>query len=305
MENYKPLSNNTSALPGKPIKDVVAYENSTLGNEPYALGPESLEQTEVPKGTLLSFQMESKIIYPGTNRDFKLYLPYQYEFGTQLNLVTFLDGISNYLEPSTNAHVVLDNLIFYGKIHPTAAVFLDAGDNGPGLPIYGGGFQGSFSNRSFEYDCTDDRFVRFLVEEILPEVQKYCSFSTNPRNNVICGFSSSGHAAFSAAWHRPDLFGNVISHCGSFTNIRGGHNYPSIIRKTPRKPIRVFLQTGRNDLNTIFGNWTIANQDMASALDYREYDYQFVLGEGGHTLKHGSYILPETIQWAFQNSKSR
>jgi enterochelin esterase family protein len=123
----------------------------------------------------------------------------------------------------------------------------------------------------------------------------------DPAGRAICGMSSGGICAFTAAWERPDAFGKVVSHCGSYTNIRGGHNYPSTIRRAEKKPLRVFLQSGSNDLDVVFGNWPIANQDMAAALAFKQYDYQFVFGTGGHTLKHGGAIFPDTLRWLWRD----
>src|SRR5215813_7580413 len=98
---------------------------------------------------------------------------------------------------------------------------------------------------------------------MLPEVGK----TLNLRQDAA-GISSGGICAFTAAWERPDLFSKVLSHVGSFTNIRGGDVYPGMIRKTERKPIRVFLQDGSNDLDNEHGSWPLANQQMAAALKY-------------------------------------
>jgi enterochelin esterase family protein len=147
-----------------------------------------------------------------------------------------------------------------------------------------------------------DLYARYLLEELLPEVSRRCSISQAPEDRAICGMSSGGICAFTVAWERPDAFGKVVSHCGSFTDIRGGHNYPSIIRKSASKPIKVFLQTGVKDVDVIFGSWPIANQDMAAALAYRGYDYQFILGEGYHTLKHAGAIFPQTMRWLWRNN---
>ena len=89
----------------------------------------------------------------------------------------------------------------------------------------------------------------------------------------------------------------MLSHVGSYTNISGGHNYPWLIRSTPRKNIRVFLQSGENDAATLFGDWPLANQTMASALEYAGYDYRFVYGSGGHTLAHGGALFAESLLW--------
>lgn len=151
------------------------------------------------------------------------------------------------------------------------------GDRGPGNPLWGGD-----TNRNVEYDTLSDAYAQFLLDELLPGLP--VAVTDDAACRAICGFSSGGICAFTAAWERPEAFGKVVSHCGSFVNIFGGHEYPSVIRRTERKPLRVFLQTGERDLDVVFGNWPIANRDMASALAYRGYECELVIGEGGHTL---------------------
>jgi sugar lactone lactonase YvrE len=156
-------------------------------------------------------------------------------------------------------------------------------------------------NRSFEYDALGDRYARFLLEEILPEVGRQYNLSQNPNDRGIGGSSSGGIAAFTAAWNRPDAFRRVLSFIGSYTNLRGGHVYPSLIRKTEPRPLRVFLQDGRADQNIYSGNWWIGNQDMASALEFAGYDTTFVVGNEGHNGKHGSAILPDALRWLWRD----
>ena len=122
----------------------------------------------------------------------------------------------------------------------------------------------------------------------------------DPTRRTVCGISSGGIAAFTAAWHFPDQCRRVLSHCGSFTDIWGGHNFPSLVRRTPRKPLRVFLQSGANDANTPFGDWALANRTMASALEYAGYDYRFEFGTGGHTLAHGGALFAESLRWLWR-----
>ena len=144
-----------------------------------------------------------------------------------------------------------------------------------------------------------------MIEELLPEIEQRYAIVWDPAGRAICGMSSGGICAFTVAWERPDAFRKVVSHCGSFTNIRGGHNYPTMIRSAETKPLRVFLQSGAKDLDVIYGSWPIANQDMAAALAYRDYDYQFVFGVGGHTLKHGGAIFPDTLRWLWRDYSNR
>jgi len=142
-----------------------------------------------------------------------------------------------------------------------------------------------------------------LEKEIIPEVGKEYNLRQDAAARAICGISSGGICAFTAAWQRPDLFSKVLSHVGSFTNIRCGDVYPGIIRKTPPKPIRVFLQDGAADLDNQHGNWPLANQQMALALKFANYDYKFEYGTGGHNGKHGGAILPDSLRWLWRDVK--
>ena len=111
--------------------------------------------------------------------------------------------------------------------------------------------------------------------------------------------SSGGICAFNAAWHDPSAFGLVLSHCGSYTNIRGGHNYPYLVRTSVKKPLRVFLQSGKHDLDNWLGNWPLANQQMGSALEFADYEHRFVFGEGMHSLRHAGAIFADSLRWLF------
>jgi enterochelin esterase-like enzyme len=156
------------------------------------------------------------------------------------------------------------------------------------------------SNRSVEYDTLSPQYVQMLEKEILPLAEKEQALEKNPAKRAICGMSSGGICAFTAAWERPDLFGKVMSHIGSFTNIRGGHVYPALIRKQPIRPIRVFLQDGSNDLDNEHGNWFLSNQQMAAALKFRNYDYKFVTDDTGHSGKGGGKIFAESLRWLWR-----
>jgi enterochelin esterase family protein len=160
------------------------------------------------------------------------------------------------------------------------------------------------SNRSFEYDSLGDANARFVIEEMVPLVRAQgIQLTEDPAGWAACGLSSSGIAAFTLAWERPERFRKVISWIGSFTNIRGGYVYPALIRKTKSspKPIRVFLQDGSADLDNLHGHWPLSNQDMAAALKFAGYDYQFEFGTGGHSPKHGASLFPNTLRWLWRD----
>jgi enterochelin esterase family protein len=270
--------------------------------EEYKLGPESTQRAAgVPVGRVEQFAFNDSKVFPDNTRDCWIYIPKQYDGSKPAALMVFQDG-HEYVSDKASQRVptVFDNLIAKGEMPVTIGVFINPGHRGDNVPPANG--WGNRSNRSFEYDSLGDAYAKFLLNELLPFVtQKFnVKLTDDPELRAICGMSSGAICAFTVAWERPNSFRKVLSQIGSFTNIRGGHVYPSWIRKTERKPIRVFLQDGANDLNNLHGNWPLANQEMASALAFMGYDHKFVLGSGSHSGQHGGVILPESLRWLWR-----
>jgi enterochelin esterase-like enzyme len=273
----------------------LALGSSLFAAEPYQLSPDSTTQPSVPQGEVTKHVWKSEKIFPGTEREYAIYVPKQYDAKKPACLMVFQDGL-NYLKNDVRAATVFDNLIAKKQMPVTIGLFIM-----PGKLTSAATTQEAKQQRSVEYDTLSDAYARFLLEEMIPELEKKYAITKDPEGRAICGHSSGGICAFTVAWQRPDAFRKVVSHCGSFTNIRGGHNYPSMIRLSENKPIRVFLQSGAKDNDNPRGNWPIANQDMASSLNFKKYDYQFVFGEGGHNLKHGGSIFPDTLRWLWRD----
>jgi enterochelin esterase-like enzyme len=264
--------------------------------EIYTTDPDSLPKPNVPKGKLTQMPKWQSNIFAGTTRDWWVYVPAQYTTEKPACVMVFQDG-NGYKD---FVPTVFDNLIAKGEMPPTVGIFIQPGSFG--------GQRGS--NRSFEYDTLSDQYARFLLEEILPEVEKTTKLRHDPAARAIAGISSGGICAWTVAWERPQEFSKVLSWVGSFTNIasgkttrEGGHNYEALVRKTPKKPIRVFLQDGSNDLDNANGNWPLANQTLAKSLAFAGYDYKFVFGEGFHSNKHGRAILPDSLRWLWRDVK--
>jgi enterochelin esterase family protein len=261
----------------------------------YKLGPDSEYQAGVPKGEIHAYLKSSSEVFPGTVRDWWVYVPAQYKGTEPACVMVFQDG-ANYMNPKGQFRVpvVFDNLIHKQEMPVTIGIFIN-----PGAFEGKDGKKGG-SNRSFEYDSLSDQYVRFLEKEILPEVGKKFQLRKDAAGRAIGGISSGGICAFTAAWERPDLFSKVLSHVGSFTNIRGGDRYPGMIRKTKNKDIRVFLQDGTGDLDNEHGNWWLGNLQMEKALAFKKYDYQVAWGDGGHNGKQGGAILPDSLRWLWR-----
>ena len=274
----------------------LAAVSVAFASDVYTLGADSMPQEGVPRGAVTRYHWSSKI-FPGTERDYWLYVPKQYDPGKPACVMVFQDG-GTYV--NTNGQfrvpVVFDNLIAKKEMPATIGIFINPGEVPPAEPG-----QKARSNRSLEYDSLGDQYARFLLEEILPEVGKKLNLTKDPDGRAICGISSGGICAWTVAWERPDEFRKVLSHVGSFTNIRGGDIYPSLIRKTEKKPIRVFLQDGANDLDNLHGNWPLANQGMAASQKFMGYDYKFEFGTEGHNGKHGGAILPDSLRWLWRD----
>jgi enterochelin esterase family protein len=284
-----------ASVPGIPEHDLPRFIAAITSPGPYAPCEESVPREGVPAGAVTAHRFTSAVAYPGVERDVRLYLPHASLRDRPLALLVFQDG-AMYLGPQVSAPVVLDNLIATGDMPPCVALFVEPGETGPGLPVYGG-----VGNRSVEYDSLGDTYARFLIDELVPALTGGLTLIEDPAARGICGLSSGGICAFNAAWERPDYFGKVISHCGSFVDIRGGHALHALVRRAAAKPLRVFLQSGERDLDILFGCWPLANRELASALEYRGYDHRFVMGEGGHSLAHGGALFAETLRWLWRD----
>ena len=279
-----------------------SYAEESAKPTTYDLGPDSQRVDGVPQGKVTEGVWKSTVL-AGTIRQYWVYIPAQYDGKKPCAVMVFQDGHAYVADKGEHrVATVFDNLIHKREMPPTVGIFLNPGHKSNKLPEKPG-WGGNPNNRSVEYDSLSNDYARFLIEEILPEVAKTVKLTADARNRAICGISSGGICAWTVAWEKPDVFSKVLSHVGSFTNIRGGHVCHALIRKTPNKPIRVFLQDGRNDLDNEHGNWPLGNQEMDAALRFKKYDSKFVFGDGAHNGNHGGAILPDSLRWLWRDWK--
>lgn len=264
---------------------------------------------DIPVGKMTDGVFEDSEAFPGTRRDFSVYVPAQYDGSKAANLMVFMDG-RGYSKANGSFRVpqVFDRLIHQKKMPVTVAVFVNPGT----VPATMEGAKNR-SNRSFEYDSLGDRYASFLLDEFLPVALDGINVSSDPANRAVCGISSSGICAFTVAWERPDQFGKVMSHIGSFTNIRGGWRYPGLVRQLTRqrddgsgrvqlrRNLKVYLQEGVDDLSNLHGNWPLGNRDLAAALQFAGMTYKLQMTQGGHSSKWAGEVFPEAIEWLWDN----
>jgi enterochelin esterase family protein len=261
-----------------------------------AFGPESYAQPGVPAGRLTGpLSLESRI-YPNMRANVWYYVPAQWDGSTPLAVQIWGDGqfYTGARPGQWRILETLDNLTAQKRIPLMVNVFVQPGT---GVP----------NQRSIQYDTVDDTYARYLLEEVLPEIAKSVRMRTDGYSRAIVGESSGGIAAFNAAFLKPDQFSRVLSWIGSFTALQvsaahtaGGAEYPAMVRRESKRNIRVWLQDGAEDLENRFGSWPFANLAMANSLKFRDYDYRFSFGYGGHNQSQGAAELPESLTWLWR-----
>ena len=276
----------------------------------YHLGPDSLEQEGVPKGTIKGpFTLPSEV-FPGTTHTYWVYVPAQYDPKVPASLMIFNDGQALMApEGDARAQNVMDNLIYRREIPVMIGVFINPGRTAEQPEPTPRDWGDRNTNRPTEYNSLDDRYPRVIVDELLPVLYKGYNISKDPEQHGIGGASSGAIAAFTVAWERPDHFRKVLSIAGSFVNLRGGDAYADIVLKAEKKPIRIFMQDGRNDNRgqrrdgqyDQRRDWFYQNVRLMKALTAKGYEVNYTWGIGRHGQKQGGAIMPEMMRWLWRD----
>ena len=276
----------------------------------YKLGPDSLPMDGVPKGEIRGpFKVDSKA-YPGTFHTYWIYVPAQYDPAVPASLMIFNDGQA-FMNTNGDARAqnVMDNLIYRRELPVMIGVFINPGHTPEQAEPTQAEWGDRTTNRPTEYNTLDDRYARVIVDELMPLLYKDYNISKDPERHGIGGASSGAIAAFTVAWERPAEFHKVLSIVGSFVNLRGGHAYADIVRKSDKKPIRIFLQDGRNDNRGIRNNgeydetrdWFFQNVRLMKALTDKGYDVNYAWGMNKHGQKMGGAIFPDMMRWLWRD----
>ena len=279
----------------------------------YKLGPDSLSQDGVPHGTLIGPTTLPSNVYPGNYHTYWIYVPAQYDASKPTALMIFNDGHAM-INPKGDLRVpnVMDNLIHRRELPVMISVYINPGHTPqqPEPPTPTGDWGDRTTLRPEEYNTPDpyDKYAKVIIDELLPVVKAQYNISPDPEQHAIAGASSGGIAAFTVAWERPDVFRKVITIVGSFTNIKGGYTYPEKVLAGEKKPIRIFMQDGRNDNRALRGNvydanrdWFYQNTRLEAALEKKGYEVNYAWGIGLHGQKMGGAILPEMMRWLWRD----
>lgn len=262
--------------------------------------PDSYPQPGIPKGQLSEKRTITSKIYDGMKADYWVYASPGVDPNTPAPVMIWQDGqnvAKGDLGP-LRLFTVTENLIAQHRLPPMVHVMIAPGFSPDGKPM-----------RSIEYDTVSDRYNHFLLDEVLPEVEKTYKLRHDGYSRAIAGESSGGICSFNSAWWMPDQFSRVHSAIGSFTSIQwhpelkqdGGYIFPFWIRKTPRKNIRIWMSDGSDDIENQFGSWPLQNIQMANSLKMQGYDYHFRFGVATHDSAQFALDLPESLTWLWRD----
>ena len=259
----------------------------------------------MPQGTFSDEKVIPSKVFPGTQHTYRVYVPAQYDAAKPAAVMVFNDGQAMMAEPGdVQGHRVLDNLIYRREIPVMLGVFINPGRRADQPEPTPRDWGDKTSNRADEYNPPNENYARVVVEELMPALKKEYNLSADPAQRGIMGSSSGGCAAFSVAWFRPDDFRKVITFVGSFTDIRGGHVWPELVEQSGKKPIRIFMQDGRNDHRrpeNLKMDWFYQNVRLKDALEKKDYDLNYTWGIGNHGQKQGGAIFPEMMRWLWRD----
>jgi enterochelin esterase family protein len=268
-----------------PRRDVAGYN------------PDSYPKPGVPKGTLSEKHTISSKIYNGSTADYWVYVTPGVDPARPAPLMVWQDGqgLVNGELSALRLFTVTENLVAQKLIPPMIHVMISPG-TGPRM-------------RSIQYDTVSDRFGRYLLEEVLPEVEKTYKLRADGYSRGIAGESSGAICALNVAWHFPEKFSRVHSTIGSYTALQwhpdehldGANVYPFLIRKEPRKNIRIWQSDGMDDIENQFGSWPLQAVQLANSLKMQGYDFHFRFGEAAHNSAQAALDLPESLAWLWRD----
>jgi enterochelin esterase family protein len=330
------LAQSAADLPKFPTPPPAVTAENSIIKPPYADAPEYKVDPSVPQGDVREFIMysEDSKIYPGIvrieneisarrdaygnrmpapeaqvsqpgryERHVWVYIPKQVKPNAPFMVVQDGHGYINRMAP------VLDNMIAQ---HRVPAMIIVAPDSG------GSDAQGS--QRGLEYDTLSDRYSNWVEQELLPAVTKNygVTFTSDPEGRATMGGSSGAICAWTMAWYHPERYHKVLSYSGTFVNQaspqdpktpRGGWEYhATMIPKSPKKPIRIWMEVGEKDLHfddpeTTWHNWPLANNRMAAVLKKKGYDYKYVFAMDARHVDNGvvRQTLPSALEWLWRD----
>jgi enterochelin esterase family protein len=273
--------------------EIGAYEVASYNPESYPL-------PGVPRGKLSEMKTLTSKVYPGMTSNYWVYVNPGADMTNGAPLMVWQDGetiIGNQDLLRLRLQIVSDNLVAKGLIPPMVHVLIQPGT------------AGQRRMRSIQYDTVSDVYGKYLLEEILPDVEKSYKIRQDAYSRAIAGASSGAICAFNVGWYYPGEFSRVLSHIGSFSAIQwhpeqnqpGGYIVSHRVRREDRKNLRVWMSDGSDDIENQPGSWPLNNIQLANSLKMKGYDFHFRFGTSMHAIAQGAMDLPESLAWLWRD----
>ena len=261
--------------------------------------PDSYPIADVARGVLSAKKILASKVYPGMSANYWVYTNPGVDTVNGAPLMVWQDGetiVGNQDLLRLRLQIVSDNLVAKRLIPPMVHVLIQPGEGQPGM-------------RSIQYDTVSNTYGKYLLEEVLPDVEKTYKLRNDSYSRAIGGASSGAICAFNAAWYFPDRFSRVLSHIGSYAALQwkpaaqldGGYIVPYKVGREEKKNLRVWLSDGADDNEGRSGSWPLSNIALANALKAREYDFHFRFGTSMHAIAQGAMDLPESLAWLWRD----
>ncbi|MFN7939433.1 MAG: alpha/beta hydrolase-fold protein [Bryobacteraceae bacterium] len=283
---------------------VYSAGGKTLGAyEVAGYNPDSYPREGVARGVLSPVRTLESKIYPGMKANYWVYVNAGADVQRGAPLMVWQDGetiAGNADLLRLRLQIVSDNLVAKRVIPPMVHVLISPGSSGEA--------EGT-RMRSIQYDTVSGRYGKYLLEEVLPEVEKTYKLRADAYSRAIAGASSGAICAFNVAWYYPAQFSRVLSHIGSYTALQwhperqldGGYIVSQKVRREAKKNLRVWLSDGTDDGESPAGSWPLGNIMLANALKLKGYDFHFRFGDGMHAIAQGALDLPESLAWLWRD----
>lgn len=262
-------------------------ENSVCRTFGYRQPVWSLPQGS-PAGSIHPFQVQSEAF--DEVRDEQVYLPAGYDPQASYPLLVIHDGADfvTYADLSTS----LDNLIAAGTIPPLIAALVQSSD------------------RLDEY-ARGHRHARYIVGDLLPQLQQRYRLSDRPEQRILLGASLGAVASLATVFRFPGVFGGAVLQSGSFILDEArleGRQHPvfrrvarlvKAVRRVPVKPdFRAFVSTGELE------GLASENHALAQLLTDYGVSVEFKSAWDGHHWHNWRDQLRDGLVWVLDSGHS-
>jgi len=242
--------------------------------------PDSIVATipQAPRGNIESDIFISSAIL-GYQITYSVYTPPGYTVSQRCPIVYVLDGYEYMHERMGNMPTILNNLIYLKRIKPVVAVFIDQRE-----PV------NRSNNRRMKELAMNEKYLNFVVDELVPAVEKQHAVLTDKADRAVLGNSMGGLTAAYFAFSRPDVFGlaGVQSPAFWFRS-----SIFTMCDNPENPPVKIFMTTG------VINDAQEGTRKMKGILEKNTCAYQYREVNQGHSWGNWRDLIDDILIYFF------